>query len=92
MKKTSLILALCSIAALTAPPAHAGGIIGDFVEAVCGNCGAGKTMDKTHKEMGNPLDHAANAAAGAVANTVVPGSGPAVTGALETRDAIRKQQ
>ena len=57
-----------------------------------GNCGAGKAMDKTHKEMGNPLDHAANAAAGAVANTVVPGSGPAVTGALETRDAIRKQQ
>lgn len=43
-------------------------------------------LDAAHAAAGRPLDHAANQAAGAAANWVVPGSGPYVTQGLEFRD------
>lgn len=44
------------------------------------------TADRIHAGMGRPLDHLANQAAGAGANYILWGSGPAVTQALEARD------
>jgi len=45
--------------------------------------------DVGYSRIGNPLDHAANAAAGLAADALVPGSGPLVQGALEARFAAK---
>ncbi|WP_339036301.1 hypothetical protein WHZ78_02395 [Bradyrhizobium symbiodeficiens] len=69
---------------LTAPAAHArGGFLGKAINKVAP--GVGTKLDKWHAKAGKPLDHAKNVAVGAVANSVVPGSGPAVTAALEAK-------
>jgi len=43
--------------------AMAGGLIGDIIEGACGNCGAGRALDEAHRNIGQPLDHAAALAA-----------------------------
>jgi hypothetical protein len=89
MKK---IMILVWALALGAPATcYAGGFLADtFVRPFSPQ--AADDLDRAHANMGNPLDHAANAAAGAVAETVVPGSGRAVTSALEARDAERRNR
>ena len=48
----SLALTLLSALALVnAQPANAGGLLGDIVEGVCGNCGAGKALDDAHRQV-----------------------------------------
>jgi len=47
-------------------------------------------LDDWHADMGRQLDHAANEAAGAAADFVVPGSGEFVADGLELRDTIRR--
>jgi hypothetical protein len=87
MKRT--IVAIALIASLTSAT-HAGGFLANtFIRPISPK--AADAADKAHKKVGNPLDHAANVAAGIAANAVVPGSGPAVAGALEGRDAARKE-
>lgn len=49
-------------------------------------------LDAAHAAAGRPLDHAANQAAGAAANYVVPGSGVYVTQGLEMRDRYNRGQ
>ena len=51
-----------------------------------------RALDQKHEEMGRPLDHAANQAAGAAANAVVPGSGVYVTQGLELRDQYNRSR
>lgn len=86
-----LIAAAIIFALLTPGVANAGGFLADiFVRPISPQ--TADDLDKVHKNLGNPLDHAANAAAGAAANAVVPGSGKVVTDVLETRDAVRRNQ
>lgn len=48
----NLALTLLTAFALgTAPPAKAGGLIGDIIEGVCGNCGAGRALDNAHRQV-----------------------------------------
>jgi hypothetical protein len=69
--------------------AYAGGFLADtFVRPFSPQ--AADTLDRAHAAAGRPLDHAANAAAGAAANYVVPGSGVYVTQGLELRDAYNR--
>ena len=64
MKSVKALVAVFAIAGTFATlPARAGGLGGDFVEFVCGNCGAGRALDRAHAAAGNPLDHAAAQAA-----------------------------
>lgn len=44
-------LALTLVLALAAGPLNAGGLLGDIVEGVCGNCGAGKALDDAHRQV-----------------------------------------
>lgn len=89
---TKRLIAAAFMAALLVPAtANAGGFLADtFVRPFSPH--AADELDKAHKNLGNPLDHAANAAAGAAANAVVPGSGTVVTDSLEARDAFRRNQ
>lgn len=36
--------------------AFAGGLLGDAIEGICGNCGAGRALDRAHESVGQPLD------------------------------------
>jgi len=36
--------------------AAAGGFFGDVVEGLCGGCGLGRSLDREHEKLGNPLD------------------------------------
>jgi hypothetical protein len=87
VRKSSLaaVLAGVSFAPNFALEAKACGLLGCVINQVAP--GAGDALDKIHKDLGRPLDHAANAGAGAAADIVVPGSGPAGTGGLEALDA-----
>ena len=51
---------------------------------------AADALDKAHKDMGNPLDHAVNATLGTV--TANPALGAAVGTALEAKDAANKSK
>ena len=52
MARRSLALSLLSVLVLvTAQPANAGGLIGDIIEGVCGNCGVGKALDDAHRQV-----------------------------------------
>ena len=88
----NILLALATVASLAAfqtTPAAAGGFLADtFVRPFAPQVAT--ALDQAHANMGRPLDHAANAAAGAGANFVVPGSGGYVTGALEARDRFNR--
>ena len=69
-------------------PAYAGGSLADtFIRPFSPKLA--RDADKAHTRIGNPLDHAANAAAGRVADALAPGSGPLVQGALEARRAAK---
>src|SRR4051812_20272525 len=85
------LVSVAAVAAALSTPASAGGFLADvFVKPISPK--AAKELDKAHAQMGNPLDHTGNAMAGAAANVVAPGSGAAVTTALEARDAERRKQ
>jgi hypothetical protein len=90
VREKILVLAVLTAGVVSfANTVYAGGFLADtFVKPFSPQLA--KEFDKKHAEMGNPLDHAANAAAGAAANVVVPGSGPAVTGALEAARAAKQ--
>jgi len=45
-----------SIFLMILTPCSAGGLFGNFVETICGQCGVGKKLDEEHDRMGNPLD------------------------------------
>jgi hypothetical protein len=67
-----------------ASSANAGGWLADtFIKPFSPQLAA--EADKAHAKLGNPLEHVANIGAGMAADAVVPGSGPALTGALEAR-------
>ncbi len=86
---TSAILTAAGVAGL-GTSAYAGGFLADtFVKPF--DPGLAKKLDEEHAKAGNPLDHAANAAAGTAVGTVAgPAAGAATTGALEARDAARR--
>ncbi|OQW67362.1 MAG: hypothetical protein BVN29_03640 [Nitrospira sp. ST-bin5] len=42
---------LSALALVNAQPANAGGLLGDIVEGVCGNCGAGRDLDDAHRRV-----------------------------------------
>jgi hypothetical protein len=67
---------------------HAEGFLGGLINQVLP--GVGTELDKIHDQMGRPLDHAANQAAGAVVDYVAPGAGQVVTQGLELRDRINR--
>lgn len=33
-----------------------GGVIGNIIEEACGNCGAGRQLDRAHHDLENPID------------------------------------
>jgi hypothetical protein len=85
-----MLMAVAAAAVITgaASSAQAGGFLADtFIRPFSPKLA--READKAHARMGNPLDHAANAAAGRVADALVPGSGPAVQAALEARRAAK---
>jgi hypothetical protein len=84
------IAAAGMLAALgAASPAWAGGFLADmFVRPF--NPELARKLDRWHHDAGEPLTHAANSVAGVAADAVVPGSGTAVRGALEAREAMRR--
>jgi hypothetical protein len=49
-------------------------------------------LDAWHEDMGRPLDHALNRAAGAAVDSSVPGACKFVTEGFELRDAIRRNE
>lgn len=67
----NMMIAVVAVVALGSSSAHAGGIIGDLIEAGCGNCGVGKALDKVNANAGNPVDHAVYE----VVDAYVPGAG-----------------
>jgi hypothetical protein len=89
MKKKTI--ALAAALAVAAPAvSYAGGFLADtFVRPFSPK--AADDLDRAHAQLGNPLDHAANVAAGVAADAIAPGSGTAVTTILETRDAARRR-
>lgn len=71
----TLAVATCTI---TASPVavSAGGLLGDLIEGACGNCGVGRSLDESHKQIGSPLDSAAgNWMPGSQSTTCVTPSG-----------------
>ena len=69
-------------AALIPAAAQAGGLLADtFVRPFCSECA--NKADSWNAKHGHVVDHAAAAIAGAAADSVVPGSGPVVTGSIE---------
>jgi hypothetical protein len=67
LRKTILVtlssMSILSLAAGFSAPALAQGVIGGFIEGLCGGCGVGRTLDDVHRQLGNPLDRAAAGAA-----------------------------
>jgi hypothetical protein len=78
LKKTALALLLVVAGGSVA---HAGGLIADLVKPVIGEHAA-RELDKAHERIGKPLDAVPPAVVGAVAETIVPGSGPFVGAAV----------
>jgi len=61
--KIIVAASIVSLSAAFSAPASAGGFLGDIIEGACGGCGAGKTLDRVHRELGNPLDQAVDGVA-----------------------------
>ncbi|MEM7291486.1 MAG: DUF4157 domain-containing protein [Pseudomonadota bacterium] len=60
------------------PSAKAGGLFGDMVETLCGNCGAGRALDKAHNDIGNPLDVSGRVIKESTVETIGPLLGEAI--------------
>lgn len=91
LAKLGAVAALMGSTFIFSGPASAGGFLANtFVKPFSPS--AAQALDKAHKDMGNPLDHAANAAAGTAVGTVTanPALGAATGAALEARDAARR--
>jgi hypothetical protein len=83
-----MLMTAAAVAIITgaASSAYAGGVLADtFIRPFSPKLA--DEADKANARMGNPVAHAANAAAGAAADALVPGSGPLVQGSLEARRA-----
>jgi hypothetical protein len=85
-----LIAGSASVAATSAHACSSGFIAGGLCNLGVIDDDTSEDVDAWHEEAGRPLDHAANAAAGAAAEFVVPGSAEFVTEGLEIRDAVRR--
>jgi hypothetical protein len=79
LKKTALALGLVVMAGGSV--AHADGFIAGLVKPFIGEHAA-RELDKAHENIGKPLDAVPPAVAGAVAEAIVPGSGPIVGAAV----------
>ena len=87
-KRMLMAAAAAAVMTGTASSAYAGGFLADtFIRPFSPKLA--RELNKEHAKLGNPLDHAANAAAGRAADVLVPGSGPLVQGALEARRAAK---
>jgi hypothetical protein len=86
--KQKTIAAAVAICMVWAASAQAGGFIADVLVRPW-NPDLARKLDDAHARIHNPLDHAGNVAAGIAAEALVPGSGPAVTGALEAGRAAK---
>jgi hypothetical protein len=87
--KSKLVAAMsAAFVVVLASPASAGGFLAEtFVKPFSPSLA--RKLDKEHAKLGNPLEHFANITAGAAADSLLPGSGPAVTAALEARRATK---
>lgn len=56
MKMISKTFVAVAFSVAAASPAFAGGFIGDIVEGVCGNCGAGRALDRANEQLGKPAE------------------------------------
>lgn len=56
MNRVKVAFLAAMMLSLTTPASLAQGVIGGIVERFCGNCGAGRALDRGHAQMGNPLD------------------------------------
>lgn len=84
--KSKLFGAVVGVLLLGASSAYAGGFLADtFIKPFSPQLA--EQADKLNAQLGHPVDRLANGAAGAVADAVVPGSAPVVTGALEAGQA-----
>jgi hypothetical protein len=66
MKKVSTLLAVAAVTSMMAAflaPASAEGLIGGFIDNLCGGCGVGQALDDANKQLGNPVDEIGAAAA-----------------------------
>lgn len=89
----SLIVGASLVAMVVGSSAQAGGLLADiFVRPISPK--AADALDKAHKDLGNPLDHTANAVAGTVVGTVTanPALGAATGAALEAKDAANRSK
>jgi hypothetical protein len=89
----SLVVAVSLPAMIASSSAYAGGFLADvFVRPISPE--AADALDKAHKDIGNPLDHTANGAAGAIVGAVTgnPAIGAGVTTALEAKDAANRNK
>jgi hypothetical protein len=94
MTNPRIAIAAVSLAAMMlTSSAYAGGFLADtFVRPFSPS--AADKLDEAHKKMGNPLDHAANAAVGTAVGTVTanPALGAATGAALEAKDAANRSK
>jgi hypothetical protein len=94
MTNLRIAITAVSFAAMTlTSSAYAGGFLADtFVRPFSPS--AADALDKGHKDLGNPLDHVGNAAAGTVVGTVTgnPALGAATAAALEAKDAANRNK
>ena len=87
-RKCVVVVAIIGTLAATSP-ASAGGLLADiFVRPF--NPRLAEVLDEGHAKLGNPLVHGANVVAGVAADAVVPGSGAAVTAALEANASAKR--
>jgi hypothetical protein len=84
LTRTTILVATIICMASAVSSASAGGFLADALIRPW-NPHLADEADKLHAQLCNPLDHAADVAAGTAADAVVPGSGAVVTGALEAR-------
>lgn len=58
--------------------ATAQGFLGEIVDTICGQCGAGEVLDDLHDDLGNPLDFPAHVLRESVVETAGPLLGEAI--------------
>lgn len=58
--------------------ASAGGLLGDAIEGLCGNCGIGSKLDDLHEDIGKPLDTPGRLTREALVETLGPALAEAI--------------
>lgn len=77
--RNAVFTVLTVIALAISQPIIAGGLLGDIVEGVCGNCGVGRALDEAHrqvKEAVPPYKHLEEGASRTVSETFVQSTAP----------------